>query len=53
VAFAFIRNPREAPAPQPQVPQLLHCGLDAPASQQCKLQPATVEAQPSAASGGT
>ena len=54
VAFAFIRNPRQAPGPRPaEVPQLMHCGLDAPASQQCLLQPETVPAQPSPASGGT
>jgi len=54
VAFAYIRNPRQAPGQKPaQAPQLVHCGLDAPASQQCKLQPATVATQPSGADGGT
>src|SRR5207245_1723264 len=54
VAFALIRNPRRAPAAQlPQAPQLMHCGLDAPASQQCRFDLAAAAARPGPASGGT
>ena len=53
VAFAFIRNPSRAPAAQPaKVPQLMHCGLDAPASQQSSLQQAAASAGPGPAGGG-
>ncbi len=44
VAAVMIRNPRPAAGPPATpAPQLLHCGLDAPASQACALQPAGID----------